>query len=319
MKSIKRSILFFRTLSLVKFDQLIKDTLKILLDSQNFGYIDLGATGGIEPRWQPTIDYLNYVGFEPDGRGMNSAKDIAFKDHLILDKVISNMVGKVQLKITQDVGKTSILQPNTEFLTRFPNSHRFSVKEFLELDSTTLDSIQIPHIDFIKMDIQGAELLALKGATESLKKALGVELEVSFAEIYCGQPLFGVINEHMVAAGFEFIDFVNLRRWEREHLRDLGQCTFGDALYLRTPESVKGNLNHSDKYRQYIAILLLYKRFDLIWEYLEKNTQDLEQIPQAIKMIVRIERKFLLRVKIHYLLDKCLTFLDRNFRSHLIY
>ncbi len=317
--SIKKSFLLIRAFFYIKSDQLIKDTLKILLGSQNFGYVDLGATGGIEPRWQPTSEYLNYVGFEPDGRGMNSAKDNTFKDHVILDKVISNMVGKVKLKITQDVGKTSILRPNTKFLTRFPNSHRFSVKEFLELDSSTLDSLQIPHIDFIKMDIQGAELLALKGATESLNKALGVELEVSFSEIYCGQPLFGVINEHMVGAGFEFIDFINLRRWEREHLRDLGQCTFGDALYLRTPESVKGNRKHSDKYRQYITILLLYKRFDLIWAYLEKNTQDSEQILQAIEMIAKIERRFLLRVKIHYLLDKCLTFFDRNFRSHLIY
>jgi len=48
----------------------------------------------------------------------------------------------------------------------------------------------IPLPDVIKLDVQGYELEALKGGQECLRSAMAVLMEVSFAEFYCGQPLF---------------------------------------------------------------------------------------------------------------------------------
>lgn len=44
----------------------------------------------------------------------------------------------------------------------------------------------------------------------------------------------------------------------------LGQLTFGDALFLKSPETViDGDMREADL-RKYLAILYIYNRFDLI-------------------------------------------------------
>ena len=56
--------------------------------------------------------------------------------------------------------------------------------------------MNINNIDFIKLDIQGGEPNALKGA-KSLNKVLGLEIEIEFHKIYKNQPLFSDINTFM--------------------------------------------------------------------------------------------------------------------------
>jgi hypothetical protein len=36
--------------------------------------VDIGARGGLQPRWRPLVDHLTWIGFEPDAR---SAETIA--------------------------------------------------------------------------------------------------------------------------------------------------------------------------------------------------------------------------------------------------
>ena len=49
--------------------------------------------------------------------------------------------------------------------------------------------------------------------------------------------------------GFEFIDFVNLCRWERnDYLNTFGHCTYGDALFLRAPEKIDFENISEDKF-----------------------------------------------------------------------
>lgn len=78
--------------------------------------------------------------------------------------------------------------------------------EIINVESTTLDIYcsenKIDKIDILKMDIQGAELLALKGAKNLLleNKIKAIFLEISFQPQYSNQALFieiyNVLNEN---------------------------------------------------------------------------------------------------------------------------
>ena len=59
------------------------------------------------------------------------------------------------------------------------------IRETIKLDTL----VQHMHfIDYIKIDVQGAELLVLGGASETLTKATFVQLEVSVVEYNQGGP-----------------------------------------------------------------------------------------------------------------------------------
>jgi len=78
--------------------------------------------------------------------------------------------------------------------------------------------------DFWNFDIQGAEMLALKGAEVSIKHAKALYLEVNTEEVYKGCALIGDLDTYLRERGFERI---LTKMW------DNGSCGWGDALYIR--------------------------------------------------------------------------------------
>lgn len=97
---------------------------------------------------------------------------------------------------------------------------------------TTLDALLaergLPAPDFIKLDLQGAELLCLRGAARSLPQAQAVLLEVSFIPLYKNSPVLADIVSFMQQHSFRCYDVLSL--WHRP--LD-GALAFGDFVFLR--------------------------------------------------------------------------------------
>ena len=72
---------------------------------------------------------------------------------------------------------------------------------------------RIPKVDAVWMDIQGAELMALRGFGERLLHVGLLSLEAEFVEIYEGQPLFWEIHEFLIGKGFLLTSFLTLGRF----------------------------------------------------------------------------------------------------------
>lgn len=82
------------------------------------------------------------------------------------------------------------------------------VKEKKKVNMISLDSWSekehFKDIDIIKLDLQGYELNALKGAKRLLSSSVKlVYVECSFKEFYINQPLFCDIYQFMTSCGFE--------------------------------------------------------------------------------------------------------------------
>jgi FkbM family methyltransferase len=88
--------------------------------------------------------------------------------------------------------------------------HRWlKFKDKIKVKTRRLDSFCdeacIDKIDFIFIDVQGAELMVLKGAGDLLKKVGMIWMEVESVELYNHQPLKDDVESFMQANGFKCI------------------------------------------------------------------------------------------------------------------
>jgi len=99
-----------------------------------------------------------------------------------------------------------------------------------KLDTLVRNS-HLEHVDYIKLDVQGAELMVLSGAIETLSKATFVQLEVSVIEYNKGGSCWHEIDEFLRQHGFHFYDSADYVRHEGAfHTKGLGQF---EALYIK--------------------------------------------------------------------------------------
>jgi hypothetical protein len=84
-----------------------------------------------------------------------------------------------------------------------------------------IEAAEITNIDLLWMDIQGAELSALKGTLRNLWRVRYVYLEVCVTPLYIGSPTYSVLRDFMGAQGFRVC---------KEFLPDK---SFGNVLFAR--------------------------------------------------------------------------------------
>jgi FkbM family methyltransferase len=83
------------------------------------------------------------------------------------------------------------------------------VQDEIEMPCTRLDTFckkhNITSVDAIWMDLQGAELLALKSLGELLDTVQVIETELEINPMYTGQYLFEETNQFLISKGFKMI------------------------------------------------------------------------------------------------------------------
>lgn len=112
-------------------------------------------------------------------------------------------------------GMTSLLPPAPDYLKRFPGFPEWAqVVERREVETTRLDDIvEIPHIDLLCMDVQGAESAVIASGRRKLRHTAAVITEVSFMPLYGGQPTFGEIDHELRAHDFVPHCFAAAKVW----------------------------------------------------------------------------------------------------------
>ena len=133
----------------------------------------------------------------------------------------------ITFNIANSQQSSSILNLKTH-LQEHPWIHNVSsiIQKSITVDSffkrNNLDASKYTIWNF---DIQGAELLALKGATESLKFAKVLYLEVNVKELYEGCAQMSEIDAFLEPFGF------------RRSITHMTSHGWGDAVYVKTTSS----------------------------------------------------------------------------------
>jgi FkbM family methyltransferase len=147
--------------------------------------------------------------------------------------------------------------------------------ETREFSSMRLDDI-LPdvQVDFLKIDVQGAARLVLANAPRILSKTLVCHVEVEFAPVYEGEPLFADVDACLREAGFCFVDFYNLGRqryvsFENSPRRAFhrGRTLWGDCVYIRALDDPDA-LTDDELFRVALIVHTCYNKQDLAAELL---------------------------------------------------
>lgn len=180
------------------------------------------------------------VGFEPSAEECEKLNRSKNASHLYLPHAIGDGNRRTFYECTSPYC-SSLFEPNTALVGKFQNlGDLLRVVGTRQIDTRRLDDLaQTAAADFLKVDVQGGELLVLEGAVECLRSILAVHVEVEFLPLYKDQPLFADIDNFLRAQGFAFHTLVPSGRtfkpvvvnndpngWAR-------QIIWADAVYIR--------------------------------------------------------------------------------------
>jgi len=130
-------------------------------------------------------------------------------------QIIFNVSNNFQSSSILDFGTHKSSYPDIQYLFKF-------LCETVTIDTfVKRNNIDISKLNFWNFDIQGAELLALKGATESIKYADAIYLEVNDRQVYKNCALISEIDEFLETYSFKRV------------LTEFTSEGWGDALYIK--------------------------------------------------------------------------------------
>jgi FkbM family methyltransferase len=148
-------------------------------------------------------------------------------DVTILDVAASASDGRQQFHVSRSADSSSLLEPSEAMTRVFPGTESITT---IEIETARLDAI-LSHAParpcLLKIDVQGAELDVLRGATRLLNEIDEVYVECSLVELYAGQALLDDVVVHLAERDFRLRGIHSLVRDKR------GRCLQADVLFSR--------------------------------------------------------------------------------------
>jgi FkbM family methyltransferase len=142
-------------------------------------------------------------------------------DHIhIIAAAAGSAPGNARINVSRADDSSSLLPVTSRQTERFPGTHTVSSED---VEVRTLDEIfetvQLGRPVLLKLDVQGFELEALRGAAQVLAGVDTVLTECSFVPFYEGQALFEDVRQFLQEHGFHLvggaISAAHQRRWEQ--------------------------------------------------------------------------------------------------------
>ena len=312
-------------------------------------FLDLGAEGGISSIWKSGKieklfkDYLIYAVDIDNKNIINEKSDINIR--LIKEIIYSENSIKTFYIPVRDSG-SSVFEFNKEYSYLHTKNYHTIINE-IKVQTYRLDYLiesgKLMPPNVIKLDIQGAELAALKSLGNYLKNVEIIESEFELIPIYEGQPTFPDLHKFIYENKYDLIDmhlsktyytngvkhnyFIEKYSKSRMGINWMPQVYAGDAFQALTIEkvlklSLEELINH-------LKLLALYKCFDRVFYIIDicKYKQEIlkhNDYKILLKMandgwikeiivvaLIKIFRKLKIKMPIGF--DRKYSWIERNF------
>jgi len=233
------------------------------------------------------FDNLEITAFEIGDELCDELNRITPKNVTYHSCALGKETGKQTLYETQHPMCSSLYEPNDELMKKYFRLDMATSNLEHELEVTSLDDFtkknSMGDIDFVKIDIQGAELDVFKGGEKALKNSLFIVTEVEFIPLYKDQPLFGEVSTYLQSKGLMFHKFAEfggrcLKPLAIENNpHHISQLMWADAVFVKSLE-LYNDLDDNSLYK--IALFaFMYGSPDLTYYCFnildERNNSDL--------------------------------------------
>lgn len=205
------------------------------------GVLQVGAHQGqeVETFRKLKLDPIVLVEANPKLASALREKFADAKDVIVIEGAASDKEGTAEFNLAS-MDQSSSLLPSAKHSNLYPKitfDHKINVQTF-RLDKTLADlGIDFSRLNLLVMDIQGAELLALRGATDILPHVEAIQLEVNFDELYEGCPLIYDLDDFL--AGNDFLRVFTSTPYSAD---------WGDGLYVRRPMITDSKLGQMGRF-----------------------------------------------------------------------
>jgi FkbM family methyltransferase len=216
----------------------------LLVPARTTAIVDIGANpidGDPPYKAMLAAGLCQVVGFEPQPAALAQLNDTKGPHELYLPYVVADGTERT-LHVCALQGMTSLLVPDPAQLALFNLFPIWGdVKERIPVTTKKLDDIaEIAQMDFLKMDIQGAESEVLAHGPAMLRDTVVIQTEASFVPLYRDQPSFGEIDLQLRELGFLPHSLIGTKIWPLSPMvvgnqpnRGIRQVLESDMVYVR--------------------------------------------------------------------------------------
>jgi len=176
--------------------------------------IDVGAQSlgdGSHP-YSPLVDLtpVDIIGFDPLASRLveRTEREETAGSLLLLPYAVGDGEEHT-LYINNDDATSSVFPLNARHNSKLNHLSTLQTVRTEQVSTRRLDDV-VPSgpVDFLKLDVQGAELMVLQGGPATTASAAVVHCEVEFAPVYAGQPLYPDVHRELARHGFVLIDLL---------------------------------------------------------------------------------------------------------------
>lgn len=207
---------------------------RLLIDVNKPTIFDIGAFhGDVVAAYRTLFPEATIYCFEPfnDSFGVLKRRFIGDQYIKLFRLAVCNKTGVEEFFVNNVVATNSLLPRPIALRRYYPKNS--GMKMLTEVHTTSLDDFleieeEVDEIDILKLDIQGGELMALRGAEKTLrhKKVSLIYIEIMFVPHYEGGALFNELWDFLRDFKYSLFNIYNLRMAKN------GQLRYGDAIFV---------------------------------------------------------------------------------------